>query len=107
MLGMKEIILEYLNDEFYFYDIDNSVFSVSNNTKTGYQQIETNIIKMFNIDDDIAHAIVFNWLLFNGVKLVKKNWNKSYLVHNKNITINFETSITENVDFIYKLIPNE
>lgn len=105
---MMEIILEYLNDEFYYSDIDNCVLSISNhNNKIGYQQIETIIIKIFHIDEDIAHAIVFNWLLFNGVNLVKKNWNKSYMVHNKSVIVDFETTITEDVDFIYKLIPNE
>ncbi len=104
---MKEIILEYLNDEFYYSDIDNCIISKSNNNKIGYQQIETIVIRIFNIDEDIAHAIVFNWLLFNGVKLVRKNWNKSYIVHNKNVMVHFETTITDDVDFIYKLIPNE
>lgn len=105
---MKEIILEYLNDEFYYSDVDNCVLSISNdNNKIGYQQIETIVIKIFNIDEDVAHAIVFNWLLFNGVKLVRKNWNKSYMVHNKNVMVHFETTITKDVDFIYKLIPNE
>lgn len=105
---MNEIILEYLNDEFYYSAVDNGVFSISNyNNKIGYQQIETIITKIFNIDEDIAHAMVFNWLLFNGVKLVRKNWNKSYMTHNKNITVHFETTITEDIDFVYKLIPNE
>jgi len=105
---MKEIILEYLNDEFYYSDVDNCVLSISNNNnKIGYHQIEAIVIKIFNIDEDVAHAIVFNWLLFNGVKLVRKNWNKSYMVHNKNVMVHFETTITKDVDFIYKLIPNE
>ena len=105
---MNEIILEYLNDEFYYSAVDNGVFSISNdNNKIGYQQIETIITKIFNIDEDIAHAMVFNWLLFNGVKLVRKNWNKSYMVHNHNFMVHFETTITEDIDFVYKLIPNE
>ncbi len=103
---MKEIILEYLNDEFYYSDIDNCVYSILYN-RIGYHQIEINIIKIFNIDEDIAHAIVFNWLLTNGVKLVRKNWNKSYITYNKNVIVNFEPTITEDIDFLYKLIPNE
>ena len=105
---MNEIIVEYLNDEYHYCDVENCVFSVSrNNQKIGYNQIETIIVKIFNIDVDIAHAIVFNWLLFNGVKLVRKNWNKSYMVHNKNSMINFEPTTSNNIDFVYKLIPNE
>lgn len=111
---MKEIILEYLNDEFKFTagtgvnnDDINSVFSISNNNqKIGFHQIETIIIKVFNLDEDIAHAIVFNWLLYNGVKLVRKNWNKTYMIYNKNNVVEYERTLTEDIDFEYKLIPN-
>jgi len=105
---MNEIISEYLNDEFYYSAVDDCVFSVSNdNRKIGYNQIEVIISKIFDLDDDLAHVIVFNWLLFNGVKLVKKNWNKTYMVHNKNLMLHHETTISEDIDFEYKLITNE
>lgn len=111
---MKEIILEYLNEEFRFTsgtgvaaDDENYVFSISNNNqKIGFQQIETMIIKIFNLNEDIGHAIVFNWLLYNGVKLVRKNWNKSYIIHNKNSIIQYEQTVSEDIDFIYKLVPD-
>ncbi len=106
---MKEIILEYLNDEFYYSTVHNCVFSVSNDhQKIGYGQIERLIGKIFGIDEDLAHAIVFNWLLVCGVKLVKKNWNKTYMVHNKDVMVMYENkTVTEDIDFIYKLVPNE
>ena len=107
---MKEIILEYLNDEFKFTEGSgansenlNYVFSISNNNqKIGFQQIETMVKKVFNVDEDIAHAIVFNWLLYNGVKLVRKNWNKTYITHN-NIVVQYEQTSSEPIDFVYKL----
>lgn len=105
---MKEIILEYLTDEFYFSDVDKCVFSISNdNRKIGYAQIEKMLIKIFDLDEDLAHAIVFNWLLFNGVNLVRKNWNKTYMGHNKNVMVHYETTISEDIDFEYKLVANE
>lgn len=132
---MKEMIIEFLNYEYRFtsgsgvnHENINSVFSISNNNeKIGFIQIEKIIIKVFNLDEDIAHALVFNWLLYNGVKLVRKNWNKMYMVHNHNyfddaininainvnhrseinLTIQYEQPNQHLDDFEYKIIPNE
>lgn len=102
------MILEFLNDEYYYSDEHNCVFSVSNNHhRIGYSQIEKIVIQIFNVNDDIAHSVVFNWLLFNGVQLVKKNWNKTFIVHNKGVMLNYETKITQDIDFEYKFIPCE
>ena len=105
---MVNMILEYLNDEYYFSDEHDCVFSISNNNhRIGFTQIEKCVIKIFDVSDDIAHSVVFNWLLFNGVQLVKKNWNKTYIVHNKGVILNYATTITEDIDFEYKFYPSE
>ena len=104
------LIVDYLDTEFYYSAVDNSVFSVSaDHYQIGYQQLEDIIIKMFHINEDIAHAIVFNWLLANGVQLVRKNWNRRYMVHNSGVISDpaANTSITEDIDFEYKLITDE
>lgn len=95
-----------MNNEFYYSVDDQCVYSVSHyRQKVGFQQIETLIGKTFHLNEDWAHAITFNWLLTQNVPLVRKNWNKMYLVHNIRTTNN--QTITKDVDFVYKLVPND
>lgn len=102
------IIVDFLNAEFYYSAVDNCVFCNSNeNQRIGYQQIENIVKKTFRIDEDWAHAITFNWLLAQDVPLVRKNWNKTYIVHNLAVFAHHNQTITEDIDFVYKLMPNE
>jgi hypothetical protein len=101
---MKELILEYLNETFYLNSIENTAYLTKDDTPIGFQQIESNITRTFNINEDLAHIIVFNWLLFNDIKLVRKNWNKTYITHNRGVYSTHETTLTEDIDFEYKLV---
>jgi len=105
-----ELVVDYLNTEFYYSAVDNCVFSISSeNYKIGYQQMEDIITKVFDINEDVAHAILFNWLLANGVKLVRKNWNRRYMVHNSGVIEDpiANATITADIDFEYKLITDD
>lgn len=103
-----ELVVVFLNSEFYYSESDNCVYSISNNDqKVGYQQIENIVKKVFNISEDWAHAITFNWLLGKDVPLVRKNWNKTYIVHNLSVYEYHNQTITEDIDFVYKLIPKD
>lgn len=108
MKDLPQLIVEFLNMEFY-YSRDNSYLLSKNDElkPIGFQQLEHLIKKMFNIDEDIAHAITFNWLLSIGVPLVKKRWNTTYLTHNLSLFNEYNTSQTEDIDFDYLLIPND
>jgi hypothetical protein len=105
---MEKLILEYLNEEFYYSSVDNAIYSTLNEyQKIGYIQLENIITKIFNINEDLAHFIVHGWLLSMGVELIKRNWDRRYLAYNKTGEVFSEPTITENVDFEYKLILNE
>lgn len=102
------IIVDFLNSEFYYSTQDKCVYSISNyRERVGYQQIENLIGKVFHLNEDLAHAITFNWLLTQDVPLVKKNWNRTYIVHNITINRPYNQSVTSDIDFVYKLVPNE
>lgn len=73
------MIIEYLNDEFYYSPMDNVMLTITSDNKVGHQEITDIIEKMFVISEDISHAIVFNWLLANGVKTIVKNWGNTYI----------------------------
>ena len=105
---MKELIIEYLNAEFYYSSVDNYVYATSDDKfQFGYKQIQRNIIDTFDVDKELAYDIVFNWLLSVGVKLVRKDWNDTYITHNTGVLEHHETTITEDIDFKYKLILDE
>lgn len=106
---MEKLILEYLNEEFYYSAVDNSVFSILNDgQKIGYVQLENIIIKVFNINEDLAHFIVHGWLLRMGVELIRRNWNKRYLSYNETCEVFSEPTTTHDVGNVeYKLILNE
>jgi hypothetical protein len=105
---LMEIVVDFLNCGFYYSIHDKCVFSVEDDyQKIGYQQIENIVSRAFQMNEDWAHAITFNWLLAQGVPLVRKNWNKTYLVHNIKPNQPNNQSITNNVDFTYKIIPND
>jgi len=101
---MKELILEYLNDTFYVSAVDNAAYRSEDDSPIGFQQIESNIIRTFHMDEDLAHILVFNWLLIGGIRLVRKNWNKTYMTHNSGVYTSYETTLTEDIDFEYKLV---
>ncbi len=101
---MKELILEYLNNTFYCSGVDNAAYRCDGDTKIGFVQIESNIIRTFHMDEDLAHILVFNWLLYGGIKLVRKNWDKGYITHNTSVYTSYETTLTEDIDFEYKMI---
>jgi len=101
---MKELILEYLNDTFYCSAVDNAAYRCDDDGQIGFAQIESNIIRTFHMDEDLAHILTFNWLLLNGIRLVRKNWNKGYTTHNNSVYTSYETTITEDIDFEYKLV---
>ena len=96
--------MEYLGDVYYIDTYENAVYSILDDSKVGFVQIESAITRIFGIDEDWGHVIVFNWLLFNGVNLVRKNWNKTYMVHNKGSYSSYETTLTEDIDFEYKMV---
>lgn len=112
---MEKLILEYLNEEFYYSSVDNAIYSIINDhQKIGYVQLENIVVKIFNINEDVAHFMVHGWLLSVGVELIKRNWNRRYLTHNQtmaqiqyNSEVFSEPTVTEDVDFEYKLILNE
>ena len=103
---MKELILEYLMGTFYISTVDNATYKIDGDSPIGFSQIESNLIQTFHLDEDLAHIIIFNWLLVGGVKLVRKNWNKTYITHNNGVYSTHATSITEDIDFEYKLVEN-
>ena len=107
LLCMKELILDYLDATFYISSVDNAVFKIDGDSKIGFTQIETNLIRTFQLDEDLAHIITFNWLLVGGIKLVRKNWNKTYITHNSGVYSTHTTTLTSDIDFEYKLVENE
>ena len=104
---MRELILEYLKETFYINTIGNTVYKIDGDSPIGFSRIEANLIQTFHLDEDLAHIITFNWLLKGGIKLIKKNWDETYIKHNRDTYSTHTTSITEDIDFEYKLVENE
>ena len=104
---MKELILEYLEETFYISAVDNATYKVDCDSQIGFSQIEANLIQTFHLDEDLAHTITFNWLVVGGIKLVIHNWYKTYIIQDKGVYNTNTTSITEDIDFKYKLVDNE
>jgi len=101
---MKELILEYLNNTFYCSAVDNAAYKCDGDSKIGFSQIESNVIRTFHLNEDLAHLLIFNWLLAGGIRLVRKNWNKGYITHNSGVYSSYETTITKDIDFEYQLV---
>lgn len=103
---MEELITEYLNGAYYLSAVDNAAYKTLDDSKVGFAEIESIVGRMFKLDEDWAYAIVFNWLLYGGIRLVKKNWNKTYMVHNSSV-YSYESTITDGSEFTYNLVLDE
>ena len=102
---MKDLIILLLDKCFYYSVDDCCIFSRDNSQQPiGYNTLESFIRITFNLDKDYSYALVFNWLLDNGVKLVRENWNKSYISHNISYGGHYEQNSTEDIDFKYVMI---
>lgn len=100
---MFEIIEEYLSDTYRFDNGD--VIDISTNEKVlFFIEVEKSISAIFDIDKKEGGVITFNWLLNNGIQLIKKNWNTMYAVRNKESTEKYLSTIKEGADFNYKTL---
>lgn len=107
---MEKLINYFLDIEFYYCAVNNSVYSINDDfAPIPYIDLQTMVMKTFYIEERLAYSIVFNWLLKNDVKLVMKNWNTRFIVHNVNIYEKDNTTTTMNADvgFEYELILND
>ena len=104
---MTELITEYLNGAYYLSAVDNAAYMVENDKPISFANIESVVTRMFGLDEDWAYGLVFNWLLLGGIKLVRKNWNKDYVVSNSGVYTRYEMTLTHDVDFQYKLVIDE
>jgi len=82
---MKKLISEYLNGLYYVSTVDNGVYLTVDGSQIGFSNIEDKISKVFMISEDFAHALVFNWLLGGGIKSIKQNWDKTYIINNSDV----------------------
>jgi len=103
---MKELVTEYLNNTYYLSIVDNYVYLILDDSRVSFSKIEHIIGRVFVLDDDLAYAIVFNWLLCGGIKRIKENWLTQY----GEVILGgdrYEMTVTDNVDFHYELIVDE
>ena len=106
ILSMKELISEYLNEAYYLSAVDNAAYLTSDDSPIGFSEIEDILTRGFMLDEDMAHAIVFNWLLYGGIKLVKKNWNKTYITRDLSL-YSYETTVSDDKVFEYTLVKHD
>lgn len=71
---IKNLINKTLNQS-YIIDVNNNIYDIINECLISPVKIYESISLMYDIGDDMANLIIFNWLYFNGYQDIIKTWN--------------------------------
>lgn len=68
---MKSIIYRFLSAN---YIVDWQVYHLPHYTDTCGDEIKQLVSMIFDIDDDGAHLVTYNWLYDNGMRNIQSKW---------------------------------